>query len=123
MKAHRLAMTFVAVAFVAALLGAGAAATGGAPDWLDALNARSAALNERHGLGNDAGRRPLGTPGPDWLQALMARSDAMNRKYALGTHARETARSSSSPDWLTALNARSVALNRQYGLGAYAPKR
>ena len=123
MKAHRLVITFAAVASVAALIGAGAAATDGTPDWLDALNARSAALNERYGLGDDTSRRTLGTPGPDWLQALMARSDAMNREYGLGKYGRQTARSSSTPDWLAALNARSEALNKQYGLGDYAPKR
>jgi len=122
MKAHRLVITFVAAAFVAALIGAGAAATG-TPEWLDALNARSAALNEQHGLGDDATRRTLETPGPDWLQALMARSDAMNRAYGLGHYGRQTTRSSSTLDWLAALNARSDALNRQYGLGDYAPKR
>jgi hypothetical protein len=122
MKAHRLVITFAAVASVAALICAGAAATDGTPDWLDALNARSAALNEQYGLGDDAGRRTLAAPGPEWLQALTARSDAMNREYGLGKYARQTARTSSTPDWLAALNARSVALNKQYGLGDYAPK-
>ena len=92
MKAHRLTVTFAAVASVAALIGAGAAATSGTPDWLDALNARSAALNEKYGLGDDAGQRTLDAPGPDWLEALVARSDAMNREYGLGKHARQTAR-------------------------------
>ena len=123
MKAHRLIITFAAVASFAALIGAGAAATSGTPDWLDALNARSAALNKQYGLGDDAGRRSLAAPGPDWLQALMARSDAMNREYGLGSYARQTARTSSAPDWLAALDARSDALNKQYGLGDYAPKR
>jgi hypothetical protein len=123
MKAHRLVITFVAVASVAALFGAGAAATDGTPDWLDALNARSAALNQQYGLGDDAGRRTLETPGPEWLQALVARSDAMNREHGLGQYTRRTARSASTPDWLAALNARSDALNKQYELGDYAPKR
>ena len=123
MKAHRLIVMFAAVASIAALIGAGAAAMDGTPDWLDALNARSAALNEQYGLGEDAGRRTLGAPGPDWLQALTARSDAMNREYGLGDYGRRTARSSSTPEWLAALNARSDALNKQYGLGDYAPKR
>ena len=39
MKAHRFGITVVAVASVAAAIGAGAAATDGTPDWLDALNA------------------------------------------------------------------------------------
>lgn len=123
MKAHRLVITFAAVASVAALIGAGAAANNGTPDWLDALDARSAGLNERYGLGEAAGRRTLEAPGPDWLQALTARSDAMNREYGLGKHARQTVRTSSTPDWLAALNARSDVLNKQYGLGDYAPKR
>ena len=122
MKAHRLVITFAAAASVAALIGAGAAATSGTPDWLDALSTRSAALNEQYGLGHDAGRRPLAAPGQDWRQALTARSDAMNREYQLGKYTRQTARTTSTPDWLAALNARSDALNRQYGLGD-APKR
>ena len=123
MKAHRLTVTFAAVASVAALIGAGAAATSGTPDWLDALNARSAAFNKQYGLGDDAGRRPLTAPGPDWLQALTARSDAMNREYGLGQYTRQTARTSSTPEWLAALNARSDGLNEQNGLGDDAPKR
>ena len=123
MKAHRLVITFVAVASVSAAIGAGAAATDDTPAWLDALNARSAALNERYGLGGETTRRTLETPGPDWLQALMARSDAMNREYGLGKYGRQTSRSSSTPDWLAALNARSDALNERYGLGEDAPKR
>jgi hypothetical protein len=62
MKAHRPVITFAAVTSVAALIGAGAAATNGTPDWLDALNARSAAPKQ-HGLGDDAGRRTLAAPG------------------------------------------------------------
>jgi hypothetical protein len=91
MKAHRLVVTFAAVASVATLIGAGAAATNGSSDWRDALDARSAALNERYGLGGDAARRTLGVPGPGWLQGLTARSDAMNRAYGLGKYARQTA--------------------------------
>ena len=123
MKVHRLVITFAAVASFPALIGAGAAATSGTPDWLDALDARSAALNKQYGLGDDAGQRTLDAAGPDWLEALVARSDAMNREYGLGKHARQTARTSSTPDWLVALNARSDALNKQNGLGDYAPKR
>ena len=117
MQAHRLIVTFAAVASVAALVGAGAAATSGTPDWLDSLNARSAALNEQHGLEDDAGRRPLTAPGPGWLQALTARSDAMNRESGLGEYMRQTARTSSTSDWLAALNARSAILNERYGVG------
>ena len=123
MKAHRLVITFAAVASLAALSGVGADATNGSPDWRDALHARSAALNERYGLGEDAGRRTLGVPVPSWLDALTARSDAMNRGHGLGKYARQAARTSSTPDWLAALNTHGDALNRQYGLGGYAPKR
>ena len=98
MKAHRLVITFAAVASVAALIGADAVATNRTPDWLDALNARSAALNEQYGVGEGAERRTLGVPGPAWLQALAARSDAMNREYGLGKYARQTARTSSTPE-------------------------
>jgi len=122
MKAHRFGITVVAVASVAAAIGAGAAITGNTPPWLEALNERSEALNREYGLG-DAERRQLGGPGPNWREALEARSEAMNRYYGLGEYARQGARSSSAPDWLVALNARSDALNRQYGLGEYGPKR
>ena len=70
MKAHRFGITVVAVASVAAAIGAGAAVTGNYAPWLDALNARSEALNREYGLGDHAQRRQLGAPGPDWLEAL-----------------------------------------------------
>jgi hypothetical protein len=122
MKAHRLVITFAAVASATALIGAGAAATSGTSDWLDALGTRSAALNTQYGLG-DEGRRQLGAPGPEWLQALTARSEAMNREHGLGKYARQTTRASSTPEWLSALTARSDALNKKHGLGDYAPER
>ena len=118
MKAQRFGITLIAVASIATVVGAGVGATGGTPPWLSALNARSEALNEKHGLGVE--RRVLGAPGPGWLDALHARSDAMNRHYGLGQYARESARAKAAPDWLAALNARSDALNRQYELGEYA---
>ena len=121
MKAHRFGITLVAVASVSAAIGAGTAVTGTTPSWLDALTARSDALNREHGLGDYAKRRALGAPGPDWLQGLRSRSDAMNRYYGLGEYARQGARSAGAPDWLAGLNARSDALNRQYRLGVYAP--
>ena len=68
MKAHRFGITVVAVASVAAAIGAGAAATG-TSDWLDALNARSAALDKQYGLGDDAGRRALTPRGKPHLPA------------------------------------------------------
>ena len=123
MKARRFGITVVAVASVAAAVGAGVAQTGGSPDWLTALNARSEALNEEHRLGDHAQRLVLGAPGDGWREALIARSDAMNRHYGLGDYARQSARSSSTPDWVAALNARSDALNRLHGLGDYTAKR
>jgi hypothetical protein len=123
MKAQRFGITVIAVASVAAAIGAGAAVAGTTPPWLAALDERSEALNRQHGLGDHAERRALGSPGPNWRQALEARSDAMNRYYGLGAYARQGSRSSSTPDWLVALNARSDALNRQYGLGEYGATR
>jgi hypothetical protein len=120
MKAQRFGITLIAVATVATVVGAGVGASDGTPPWLAALEARSQALNDKHGLGVE--RRALGAPGPGWQAALHARSDAMNRQYGLGQYARQGARSAGAPDWLTALNARSDALNRQYGLGDYATK-
>jgi hypothetical protein len=49
---------------------------------VSALMARSAALNEKYGLGNDL-QAPAGENGPAWLSALMARSAALNRKYGI----------------------------------------
>lgn len=119
MKTYRFGITLIAVASIATVVGVGVGATGGTPPWLDALNARSQALNDEHGLGVE--RRALGTPGPGWQEALHARSDARNRQYGLGDYAgsRQTTRSIEAPDWLAALQARSDALNRQYGLGQY----
>jgi hypothetical protein len=120
MKAQRFGMTLIAVASIATVVGVGVGATGGTPPWLEALNARSQALNDKHGLGVE--RRVLGAPGPGWEKALHARSDALNRQYGLGQYARQGARTTGAPEWLSALNARSDALNRQYGLGDYATK-
>ncbi len=120
MKAHRLGITVVAIVTLTGALGAGVAPASKTPSWLEALKARSAALNEQHGLGVATKRLTLGTPGPGWLEALEARGAAMNRHYGLGAYARQSAARSAAPDWLTSLNARSDALNREYGLGAYA---
>jgi hypothetical protein len=117
MKAHRFSITVAAVASLAVAIGAAAGSTDTTPPWLDALNARSEALNEKYRLGDHSIRRTLGAPGPGWREALQARSDAMNRYYGLGEHARQSARHTSTPDWLAALNTRSEALNREYGLG------
>lgn len=113
----RQGITLVAVAAVATVVGAGVAVAGGAAPWLSALDARSEALNEAHGLGVE--RRAFGTPGPRWLDALYARSDALNRRHGLGENARESARASSAPDWRNALNARGDALNRHHRIGEY----
>ena len=123
MKGRRFGITLVAIASVSAAIGAGAGMTSDTSPWLEALNARSEALNKQHGLGGYTQRRVLGAPGPGWREALMARSDALNRHYGLGEYARQSARNSSTLDWLAAFNARSEALNRQYGLGIYTPQR
>ena len=123
MKAHRFGITVVAVAAVSAALGAGAAMTGNTPPWLDALNARSDALNREHGLGDHSQQRQLGAPGPGWRDALQARSEAMNRYYGLGDYARTGSRTQATPDWRVALDARSDGLNRRYGLGDHASDR
>jgi hypothetical protein len=123
MKAHRFGITVAAVASLAVAIGAAAGSTDTTAPWLDALNARSEALNEKHGLGDRAVRRTLGAPGPGWRETLQARSEAMNRYYGLGAYARQGAQAKSTPDWLAALSARSEGLNRQHGLGEYAAKR
>jgi hypothetical protein len=120
MNIRRSGIAILAAATVAATVGAGAALTGGTPPWLDALNARSDALNRQHGLGEYA--QTTASPAtPAWLRALMIRSEALNRQYGLGKYARSTARKTNeTPAWLRALMIRSEALNRQYGLGKYA---
>ena len=88
MKGRRFGITVVAVAVVAATIGAGAGMTNNTPPWLKAIYARSQALNERYGLGDHAPqRRVLGKPAPDWLKALMARSEGLNKRYGLGKYA------------------------------------
>src|SRR4029077_16660062 len=60
-----------------------------APAWQKALHARSAALNQKYGLGHRASA-PLSASSvssvaqPDWLRALQLRSEAMNHRYGLG---------------------------------------
>ena len=92
MKRHRFGITVVTVASAAVLMGAGAAVTGSTPPWLDALNARSEALNKEYGLGQHARQSARSSSAPDWLVALNARSDALNRQYGLGEYAPGTAR-------------------------------
>jgi hypothetical protein len=74
----------VIVAFAAAISTDAASSRG--PDWLQALNARSDALNRQYGLAKYV--RTTGSSIPAWRTALMARSDALNRKYGLGNHAK-----------------------------------
>lgn len=123
MLTNRLQWTaVVAVTSVVASSGAGVGMARDAPPWLEALDARSDALNREHGLGDYGKRRVLGQPAPGWLASLRARSEAMNRYYGLGVYARQGAHGRGAPDWLVALNARSDALNRAYGLGEHAAR-
>jgi hypothetical protein len=132
MKARTKGSILVASAIVA-LIGSGAAVSGGAGDeqWRKALEARSEALNERYGLGAYAPvtTRSVATSEPSWMRALRLRSEALNRQYGLGVwefKAREFKTSPAplgdEPAWLRALRIRSEALNQQYKLGEYAPR-
>jgi hypothetical protein len=69
---------------------------------VDALRARSEALNEEYGLGAAGNAAEL--------DALRARSEALNEEYGLGA--------AGNAAELDALRARSEALNEEYGLGA-----
>jgi hypothetical protein len=82
-----------------------------APGWQIALNTRSAALNQRYGLG-DAHGSPA-APRQDWYTALTARSAALDRTYGLGVYAQSREAASG---WYTALLARSAALNQRYAI-------
>jgi hypothetical protein len=82
------------------------------PGWQVALNARSAALNQRYGLGGAAqGSAVARTPARS--TALMARSDALDRKYGLGVYAHSTPTASG---WYSALMARGAAHNYPYAV-------
>jgi hypothetical protein len=78
---------------LAASVGAIAAGVAGGaepPAWQKGLQARSAGLNQKYGLGDytTATLSASGAPGvsdPDWLRALRVRSEAMNRRYGLGS--------------------------------------
>ena len=111
-----------------AMISVGAAVSGGDDQqWRKALEARSEALNEQHGLGVHA---PAGagsaeaTSEPAWERALRLRSEALNRLYGLGEWQLRTspAPRGDEPAWLRALRLRSEALNQQYKLGAYEPR-
>jgi hypothetical protein len=141
----------VAVAGVALLVAGPAAGKGqgpGTPQWEAALDARSQALNEQHGLGTAS----QGTV-DNYVGAMEARSQALNEKHGLGvfapgargTNAYERAlqlrgeamnriwlgrgsvvtservtRSEGTPAYETALALRSQELNRQHELGTFA---
>ena len=57
------------------------------PDWLEALVARSDAMNREYGLGKHARQTARTSSTPDWLVALNARSDALNKQNGLGDYA------------------------------------
>lgn len=82
-------ITSLAVAAAALTVGPGAGPAAAEPPWMNALNARSEALNELYGLGSNA-RNPAGAMTPAWLRALMIRSDGLNRLYELGDYAPES---------------------------------
>jgi hypothetical protein len=57
------------------------------PNWQQALQARSAAMNRYYGLGEYARHGARSQSVPAWLATLNARSDALNRQYGLGDYA------------------------------------
>jgi hypothetical protein len=65
MKAHRLGVTVVAVVTLAAALGAGAAQASRTPSWLEALDARGAAMNSHYGPGAYARQGAARSTAPD----------------------------------------------------------
>jgi hypothetical protein len=82
---NRSLIMVVAVLIVAGAFGLEAARGGDEPPWLKALSARSAALNEKYGLGD--ARAAARADSQPWQRALRLRSEALNRKYELGEHA------------------------------------
>ena len=104
----------VVILLVAVGVALGAPRSPGEPDWKQALETRSQALDHSYGLGKQA-RTLADTATPGWLVALTLRSELLDKKYGLGKDAR-TAASVPEPGWLTALMARSAALDRAYGL-------
>ena len=128
MKARAKGSILVASAVVA-MIGAGAAMSGGGDDrqWRKALEARSEALNEQYGLGVHApvsAGSAVATSEPAWARALRLRSEALNKRYSLGEWQFRTspAPQGDEPAWLRALRLRSEALNQQYKLGEYTPR-
>jgi hypothetical protein len=100
--------------------GLGIASQGTVDNYVRAMEARSQALNEQHGLGVFAS----GTRGTNnYERALQLRSEAMNRIWlgrgSVVTSERAT-RTESTPSYETALALRSQELNRQHELGTFA---
>jgi hypothetical protein len=89
MKARTKGSILVASAIVA-LLGLGAAVSGGGGDEPSrkSLEARSEALNRHYGLGKWEFKTSPATLGdePAWLFALRIRSEALNKQYKLGEY-------------------------------------
>ena len=84
------------------------------PQWMQALELRSEALNRQHGLGE---YNPA-------LRALKLRSEALNHRYGLGRHAYpastiavteaiESVRDRRSPEWLDVFMRGLEAINRE----------
>jgi hypothetical protein len=128
MEARTKGSILVASAIVA-LIGSGAAVSRGGGDdeqWMKALEARSEALNEQHGLGVYAPvtEGPVATSEPSWMRALRLRSEALNRRHGLGEWEFRTSLTplGDEPAWLRALRLRSEALNQRYKLGEHSPR-
>jgi hypothetical protein len=106
-----------------ATIGAGAAIAGSteAPAWQKALHARSAALNQKYGLG-DRASAPLTASSlssvaqPDWLRALQLRSEAMNHRYGLGGEPRSAVTHVSRYSTVTNVRCYATARNSLSGL-------
>jgi hypothetical protein len=94
-----------------------------APQWHQALMARSEGMNQKYGLGETTpvvvGERFQ--QAPQWQQALLVRSKAMNEKYQSEQSSPVVGeRFQPAPQWQQALSARSEALNQQHQLGEYS---
>ena len=101
--------------------GLGTASQGAVDNYVGALEARSQALNEQHGLGVFA----QGTRGPsNYERALELRGEGMNRIHGIGSGRVVTSERASGTDstsaYETALALRSQELNRQHELGTFA---
>ena len=81
MKGLKAGVAVLVVTAIAITAGAASGQTGPEPAWKTALDARSQALNQKHGLA----RTSQGSPA--WMRALVLRSEALNRQYTLGAYA------------------------------------